>query len=225
METIYYINFIVTAMKTWNYRIDFLGILALIVFSVLTFISLSLYPESYSIAFNWLSNLGNVDLNPQGAVYFNMACIITGIILIQFIIQFYRWDTGKFFERILLALAIILGIFASISLIFVGIFPENDIYFHVTAATGVFEALFLSIILMTGAIFNHPKFMISVAFIGVLAVIIDLFFLTILSLPKYHDALATPYTTLPIPGLEWSAVFSSLIWLAALSFNMYKMKI
>jgi hypothetical protein len=225
METIYYINFIDTAMKTWNYRIDFLGIIALIVFSVLTFISLSLYPESYSIAFNWLSNLGNVYLNPQGAVYFNMACIITGILLIQFIIQFYRWDTGRLFERILLALAILLGIFASISLIFVGIFPETDIHLHVTAATGVFEALFLSIILMTGAIFNHPKFMISVAFIGFLAVIIDLFFLTILSLPKHHDALATLNPTLPIPGLEWSAVFSSLIWLAALSYNMYKMKI
>lgn len=212
-------------MNSWNYVKDFLGIIALIVFSVLTFISLSLYPGSYSIAFNWLSNLGNVYLNPMGAIYFNLACIITGIILIQFIIQFYRWDTGKLFERILLVLAILLGIFASISLIFVGIFPETNIHLHVIAATGVFEALFLSIILMTGAIFNHPKFMMSVALIGVLAVIIDLFFLTILSLPKYHDALATPNPVLPIPGLEWSAVFSSLIWLAALSYNMYKMKI
>ncbi len=225
METIYLINFIFTGMKSWNYRMDLFGILALVVFSVLTFISLSLYPESYSIVFNWLSNLGNVDLNPQGAIYFNMACIITGIILIQFISQFYRWDTGNLFERILLALGIILGIFASVSLIFVGVFPETHINLHVLAAKGVFEALFLTIILMTGAIFNHPKFMIGVALIGVIAVIIDLFFLTILSLPKYHDALATPYPTLPIPGFEWSAVFFSLIWLAALSYNMYKMKI
>ncbi|UTB32150.1 MAG: DUF998 domain-containing protein [Methanobacterium sp. ERen5] len=202
-----------------------MGIIALIVFSVLTFISLSFYPESYSIAFNWLSNLGNVDLNPQGAIYFNMACIVTGIILIQFISQFYRWDTGNLVERILLAMAIILGIFASVSLIFAGVFPETNIQLHVLASRGVFEALFLSIILMTGAIFNHPKFMVSVALIGVMAVIIDLFFLTILSLPKYHDALATPHPTLPIPGLEWFAVFLSFIWLAALSYNMYKMRI
>jgi len=93
------------------------------------------------------------------------------------------------------------------------------------AATGVFETLFLTIILMTGAIFNHAKFMISVALIGVIAVIIDLFFLTILYLPRYHEVLATPNPTLPIPGLEWAVVFSSLFWLAALSYNMYKMKI
>jgi hypothetical protein len=212
-------------MKTQNYLIDLLGIVALVVFTVFTSLSLASYPGSYSVAFNWLSNLGNVDFNPQGAVYFNLACIITGIILIQFIIQFYRWDTGKVLERILLVLAILLGLFASLSLIFVGVFPETQIHLHVTAATGVFEALFLVIILMTGAIFNHPKFMMSVALIGVLAVIIDLFFLTMLSLPKYHHALATPNPTLPIPGFEWATIFSSLIWLAALSYNMYKKRI
>lgn len=202
-----------------------LGILAFIVFTVLTVISLALYPGHYSIAFNWLSNLGNVYFNPAGAVFFNMACIITGIILIPFIIQYYRWDTGKIHDRILLGLAIIFGIFAAVSLIFVGVFPETHIYFHVMAATGVFEALFIAIILMIAAVFNHPKFMMRVALIGVLAVIIDLFFLTILSLPKYHHVLTTPNPTLPIPGLEWSAVFSSFIWLAALSYNMYKNRI
>ena len=212
-------------MNSRYYWPDLLGILAFISFSVLTFTSLALYPGPYSIAFNWLSNLGNIDLNPQGAVYFNLACIITGVILIHFIIQFYRWDNGRMLERILLVLAILLGLFAAVSLIFVGVFPETHIHLHVMAATGVFEALFLSIILMTGAIFNHTKFMMGVALIGVLAVIMDLFFLTLLSLPKYHDVLATANPTFPIPGLEWAAVFLSLSWLAALSYNMYKSRL
>lgn len=212
-------------MSSRYYWPDLLGIVALVCFTLLTFTSLALYPEPFSIAFNWLSNLGNVNFNPHGALYFNLACIITGMVLIPFIIQFYRWGTDKLLEKILLILAILFGVFASLSLILVGVYPETHIGVHVLAATGVFEALFLSIILMTGAIFNHTKFMMSVALIGVLAVIIDLFFLTLLSLPKYHHELATPNPTLPIPGLEWSAVFSSLIWLAALSYNMYKSRI
>jgi|GEM_PF-2190865 len=207
------------------YWLNLFGIFAFISFTLLTFISLALYPGEYSIVFNWLSNLGNVNLNPHGAVYFNMACIVTGIILIPFIFRLYRWDTGKLLERFLLVLTIILGIFAALSLILVGVFPETHIDLHVRAATGVFEAMFLFIILMTGAIFNHAKFMITVALIGVLAVIIDLFFLALLSLPRYHHELATINPTLPMPGLEWCAIFSSLIWLAALSYNMYKSRI
>jgi len=209
-------------MNSRNYHLDLFGLLALVVFTIFTFISVALYPQPYSPLFDWLSNLGNAYLNHWGAVFFNWGCIITGIILIPFIMNFYRWDTGKISEKILLGATIVLGVFASISLIGVGIFPETHIHIHVLAATGVFELLFLIVILMSAAIFNHPKFMISVGFIGAVAVIIDLLFITFLSLPSYHDALASIHSTIPIPGLEWSAVFSSLIWLAALSFNMYK---
>lgn len=222
MENNLYNTVIMYCMNSRNYHLDLFGLLALVVFTTFTFISVSLYPQPYSVLFDWLSNLGNVNLNPWGAAFFNWGCIITGIILIPFIMNFYRWETGKFSEMILLGAAIFLGIFASISLMGVGIFPETHINLHVLAATGVFESLFLIVILMTAAIFNHPKFMMIVGFIGAIAVIIDLLFITILSQPTYHDALASIHSTVPIPGLEWSAVFSSLIWLAALSFNMYK---
>ncbi len=212
-------------MNLRNFRLDLFGLLAFIVFTIFTFISLVLYPQPFSVLFDWLSNLGNVNLNPVGAVFFNWGCIITGIILIPFVINFYRWNQGKISERILLILTILLGIFASISLIGVGVFPETHIHLHVLAATGVFESLFLIIILMTAATFNHPKFMSVVALIGGIAVIIDLMFIMMLSQPSHHYALESFHSTVPIPGLEWSAVFASLIWIAALSYNMYRKKV
>jgi hypothetical protein len=38
----------------------------------------------------------------------------------------------------------------------------------------------------------------------------------------YKDILGAFHTTVPVPGLEWAAVFSSLIWIGALSYNMVK---
>lgn len=204
-----------------KYHLDLFGILALVIFTTFTFISVSLYPQSYSVLFDWLSNLGNVNLNPLGAVFFNIGCLITGILLIPFMVNLFRWDRNIIYVRALIILAMILGLFACISLIGVGIFPETHIHLHVLAATGVFESLFLIIILMTAATFNHPRFLSTVALIGAAAVIIDVVFIIVLSKPEYHDALATFHTTVPIPGLEWAAVFSALIWVAALSYNMY----
>ena len=51
-------------------------------------------------------------------------------------------------SKILLLIGIILGIFASISLIGVGVFPETYIKLHVLAASGVFGSLFLIIIFL-----------------------------------------------------------------------------
>jgi len=209
-------------MNTKNIYLDLLGLVALIVFTIFTFISVAFYPIHYSLIFDWLSNLGNINLNPVGAMFFNLGCIITGIILIPFILNLYRWKPSEIWSKFLVVLAIILGIFASISLIGVGVFPETHIKLHVLAASGVFESLFLIVILMTLALFKNPNFMRAVAYIGVCAVVFDLLFVILLSLPQYKDLLATFNPVVPIPGLEWAAVFTSLIWIGALSYNMYK---
>jgi hypothetical protein len=213
------------SMSPKNLYLDLLGLAALLVFSIFTFISLALYPTTYTIPFNWLSNLGNIYLNPAGAIFFNWGCIITGFILMPFILSFYRWKPSGNLGKVLIVSAIIFGVFASISLIGVGIFPETHIKLHVLAASGVFESLFLIVILMTLSLFKHPKFIRSVAYIGFFAVVIDVLFVILLSLPQYKDLLASFNPTVPVPGLEWAAVFSSLIWIGALSYNMYKNKV
>ena len=203
---------------------NILGILAVFVFTIFTFISVALYPTPYNPLYDWLSNLGNVNLNPSGALFFNGGCIITGLILIPFIASLYRWNSPMNWSKILLLIGIILGIFASISLIGVGVFPETHIKLHVLAASGVFGSLFLIIIFLIIALFKHPKFIHFVAYWGIIAVLIDLFFIIILSLPQYENALAGFNHTVPIPGIEWASVFSSLLWVGLLSYNMSKKK-
>ena len=135
----------------WVY-LNLLGLIAFAVFSVFTLTSLALYPTTYTPLYDWLSNLGNIFLNPNGAIFFNLGCIITGLILIPFIMNFHRWNPTRRYQKILVYTVIVLGIYACISLIGVGLFPETEIKMHIIAASGVFGTLFLMIILLTIAL-------------------------------------------------------------------------
>ncbi len=221
-DKIYSSEFIIVIMNSKNHYLDLLGLLVLTLFTIFTFTSLILYPTPYSPLYDWLSNLGNINLNPNGAIFFNWGCIITGLILIPFIINLYRWNPPQKWSKILITIAITIGIVGAIAQIAVGVFPETHIKLHVLAATIVFSTMFLLILLLNISLYKHPKFMHIVAYWGIIAVIINLIFIFALSLPQYKNALAGFHPTVAIPGLEWATVFSALIWLALLSYNMYK---
>ena len=84
-------------------------------------------------------------------------------------------ETSKKIEKSLLILGIIIGIFASLSLIMVGVYPETQVNLHVQAATAVFSSLFLIIMLINLALFQNPKFIRSVAYFGVFAIVVDIY--------------------------------------------------
>jgi hypothetical membrane protein len=208
-------------MKLNNWSLSSLtGLLAVLIFCLFTFTAAALFPGLVNPLYVWLSNLGNVELNPNGAIFFNLGCIITGLILIPFFIGLYKWNLEKTWGKILLILGIVLGLLASLSLIMVGVFPETHIKQHVMAASGVFGLLFIIIILLSISLYNHPKFANWVAFFGLIAVIIDLAFKYLLS--QYHDILAVLNPTIPVPGLEWASVFASLVWVGLLAYIMKK---
>ena len=194
------------------------GLLAVLIFTVFTFTSLALYPLPYNPLYDWLSNLGNVNFNPLGAYFFNWGCILSGLILIPFFTGLYVWKPIETYSKILLILGMCLGIFASISLIMVGVFPETHITQHMLAAAGVFGLLFIIIIMVNLALFNNPKFVRLVAYYGLLAIIIDLSFKYMLTVNEGMLSVFNPTT--PVPGLEWTSVFASLAWVGFLALNM-----
>jgi len=197
------------------------GMAALLIYSGFTFTSVALYPAPYNPLYDWLSNLGNVNFNPVGAFFFNSGCILTGIILVPFFAGLYRWYEPIRWKKILLLAGQAVGIFAGVALIMVGVFPETQIASHMLAAGLMFKALFVAMVLLNlGALFTHPRFMRWVGYYGIVVVFIDLAFVSILL--KYKDILGAFHTTVPVPGLEWAAVFSSLVWIGALSYNMAK---
>jgi len=207
---------------TWKWSLSSItGMAAFIIYCGFTFTAVALYQTPYNPLYDWLSNLGNVNFNPVGSFFFNSGCILTGIILVPFFAGLYRWYEPTRWKKILLIAGQAVGIFAGVALIMVGIFPETQIARHMLAAGLMFKALFVAMVILNlGALFNHPKFMRWIGYYGIVVVFIDLAFVVVLLM--FKDILGAFHTTVPVPGLEWAAVFSSLIWIGALSYNMAK---
>ena len=206
-----------------NYSVSSItGLMAVIVFTVFTFTSLALYPTSYNPLYDWVSNLGNINLNPSGAIFFNLGCILSGIIMIPFFTGLNIWKPIKKLSKILLIFGMVLGIYASLSLVMVGVFPETHLQQHLIAAAGVFSSLFIIIIFLSLALFNHPKFIRLIAYYGIIPVVIDIIFLF---LSQRNTLLASFHQTIPFPGLEWACVFASIVWVGFLSINMLIKKV
>lgn len=99
------------------------GFIATAVYLIFTLTSFLIYPAKYSPLTNWLSDLGNPLENPSGAIYYNLGCIITAILLVLFYIGLQIWNTGTKRTKMLLTIARITGILAALTLITASLFP------------------------------------------------------------------------------------------------------
>jgi hypothetical membrane protein len=196
------------------------GLTAVVVYTLCTITAVALYPTPYNPLYDWLSNLGNVNFNPAGAYFFNGGCILTGLVMVPFFISLKSWYEDVTWRRAFVMLGQAAGIFTAVALIGVGIFPETHIAEHMLAAGLLFKSLFILLILLNIALYRHPAFIHGLAYYGMLVLLIDLSFVWVLF--RYKDILGQFTPTMPVPGLEWTCVFTSLAWIGALSWIMIK---
>ena len=98
------------------------GLSAIVVFWLFTSISIFFFP-GYNPMNNWMSDLGSSVLNPKGAIFFNIGCIITGIFLIPFYFGLFEFYIGGTKNKRLTILTQIAGFLAAFTIILIGIFP------------------------------------------------------------------------------------------------------
>lgn len=99
------------------------GMAACGIYLGLTLVAFLKFPGDYGPLTNWLSDLGNPNMNPGGAGYYNLGCIFAGIALLAFFIGLGAWNTGERKMKILLAIAQISGVFSALSLLITAAFP------------------------------------------------------------------------------------------------------
>jgi hypothetical membrane protein len=110
-------------MKNKSILTSISGFTAVFIYLVFTMVSFLIYPSKYNPLNNWLSDLGNPLESPSGAIYYNLGCIVTAVLLILLCIGLRNWDTGSKRIKVLLAIARIAGILAGVSLIIAALFP------------------------------------------------------------------------------------------------------
>ena len=112
-------------MKDVNTAFKYAGVICIPVYIVFTFIS-HLYNTKINPLTNWLSDFGNPLLNPSGAFFYNIGCMIVAALLIVFYIGMYQWYKNRKIGMkyiISYVIAQISGIVASAFLVLASIFP------------------------------------------------------------------------------------------------------
>lgn len=102
------------------------------VYLLFAFLAHTRYPAHFSPQNNnWLSDLGNRNLNPGGADFYVWGCIATGIILLGFFLSLTLWRrSGSRIQNWLLALIQIAGGIAALSLVMSAIYTEDQFTKH-----------------------------------------------------------------------------------------------
>ena len=180
------------------------GITVIIFYCTFTFISILLFPGPYNPIDNYLSDLGNSTYNPNGAIIYNLGCMLTGTALFLFFIGLSKFSLDELPKKILLHIIQIIGCFAAFADFMIGIFSEDYITAHIFWSVLYFFLMFLTLIISGIFFLYHPDFDNKIAIYGFIVVVVYLLFLLTFS-----------------PLFEWIAVFTSLAYIGLIAYNMY----
>jgi hypothetical protein len=107
------------------------GLLAASLYLVAAIAARLFYPTSFGPLANWLSDLGNNDLNPTGALLYRLGGILGGAGLLVFFLTLDGRGWGEHrIVRVLSVLVRVFGAVASASFIMTGVFSEDMMPMH-----------------------------------------------------------------------------------------------
>ncbi|MBA7507496.1 hypothetical protein ES706_06215 [subsurface metagenome] len=190
------------------------GISVIAIYCIFTFTSFALFSSPFSPLTHWLSDLGNsmMNYNPQGAIFYNLGCIFTGIVLFPFFAGLNKWYINENRVKAILVATQILGFFSAISLMMIGVFSEEFPQEHQFWGSIFFILTLLILILGNFSFLKHPNFLKPFAYYGFVVAATNLILLIIVFIPLYF------------PTIEWFTVFSSLSFVGVIVYNTYKLK-
>ncbi|RIE05692.1 hypothetical protein SMC7_05940 [Candidatus Cryosericum terrychapinii] len=182
------------------------GALVLVLYLGLVMVSYSAYPSSFGPG-NWLSDLGDKSLNPDGAVYYRLAPILAGLALMLFFVGLKDWHGGKRSKpRILMSIAQSFGVLGSFALIMTGWFSKDNPVPHLRWSIAGSYMCFGAVVLVGIALLCYtsvPKLFSIFCFLSAAVAI-------------------TSATYRKAPWLEWLAVFMLMIFVASVSYLTHR---
>lgn len=141
-----------------NHYVSFIaGILVVVCYLVFALIAYSRYPMPYSPTRNWLSDLGNIDVNPKGAIFYNTGIILTASLLVVFFLGLSWWKIeNKRIQIIMLLLTQIFGILGAFCMIMSAAFPINVLEIHRVWSMSLYFMLATAFVFSAAALRYHP---------------------------------------------------------------------
>jgi hypothetical protein len=111
--------------------LSFVGLCAIVCYLVFALLAFAHYSLPYSPLNNWLSDLGNPDLNPSGALFYNIGIVATAVALLPFFLGLSRWKmANNRRQRLMLFLTQGFGILGAFAMAMSGLYPINFLALH-----------------------------------------------------------------------------------------------
>lgn len=190
------------------------GVLAIFQYFFFSFLAFLAFPESFDPFNNFLSQLGNYERNPNGAIFYLLAIIFSGILTIIFYREFYSLNS-KQKSTFLLKLIFILGIMNGLSIFMSGIFAESINYpLHFLFSFLIFFTLLPLLLMMNIYIWNNQNYTKISSILGFIVASINLIFIVIAIIggDLFENAAI----------LEWISLFSYFLWMLVIIYQVIK---
>jgi hypothetical membrane protein len=183
------------------------GIAAMVIYILCTLAAAFQFPVHFNPFDNWISDLGNYEKNPSGAIIYNVGAGITGLLLMPFFVSIMAWyKLAKNNRRVYLG-AEIFGLIGAFGMFMHGIFQEGT-SLHMFWATVCFGSLVVVLVLANAALIGNPKFNRKIGYYGFAAALVGLIFSVLYVATKNPPAIT-----------EWAAAYSGFLWVGFFSFN------
>jgi hypothetical membrane protein len=181
------------------------GVSAIVVYLIFTTVAFFKYPAGYSPLTNWLSDLGNPLVNQSGALFYNLGCVLTSLVLIVFYIGMREWNNGNKRLKVLLTIAQTVGLLSSIFLIVAALFPLGT-HTPIHEVSGKMHVVFLGFFLTLSAtvLLKHPVLRKWPAYFGFLTAAVNFVYGVFL-----HFVFVA----------EWVAIGMFIIYVLMISYN------
>jgi hypothetical membrane protein len=162
-------------MKT-SQPVSFLAsLMTCLVYVLFTFIAFSQFPGAYSPSNNWLSDLGSIDLNPKGAVFYNTGIILTGILLGLFFLGLSKWKIpASRVQNVMVEVTRWFGLLGCFAMVMSAIYPINHVAEHHVLSISLYILLGTAFMFSVFAFRYHPTLPRWILVFGVVTAMVDI---------------------------------------------------
>jgi hypothetical membrane protein len=133
------------------------GLFAVVCYLAFALLAFLRYASPFSPMSNWLSDLGNANLNPSGALFYNIGIVATGGVVLLFFLGLSELKIGNNRrQNLVLFITQGFGILGALALILSGFYPMNFLALHSAFSTCLYILLGTAFALSVSAVRYHP---------------------------------------------------------------------
>ena len=201
------------AVRRWPWGTIF-GFAVVGLYIAFTTIAIAQYPQKVSPLDTYLSMLGNADLSPHGAIFYNLAVVLAGLAEVPFFLAIYVFYV-QYTPKWLLLVGLLAGLTNGVAVFMTGVNPlhlTGDISAHVTWSYIIFFSLIPVLVVFGLAFWRVRGVSRCIGLYGFAVCAIDILFLATLLSGHIGAGLGSI--------MEWFSVFSYMVWIVLVSLDV-----